>query len=218
MTKANTTLAVADNHESSKTEALTALYGLGNAVDVNQLFNQLFTLLFSGTTTTVITTATVVAITATTTTVSTTATTAATATTFGCRSASVSGDDGFTALSFCFLRHLELQSAFAGTIGERLDTPVEQETTTIEHDPGYTRSLGTFCNRLTNSGCGVTGCTRIAADILFKRRGGSHRLASDIVDDLRIDMPTGTMDGKPGTATCARHKGGADAATPLCEE
>src|SRR5690606_35338001 len=41
MAEADTALAIADNDESCKAEALTALYGVGNAVDVDQLFNQL---------------------------------------------------------------------------------------------------------------------------------------------------------------------------------
>src|ERR671933_303482 len=41
-----------------------------------------------------------------------------------------------------FLRHLELQSALAGSIGQSLDAPVEKETAAVEDDPSDAGGLG----------------------------------------------------------------------------
>ena len=58
MAEARTALAVADDDQSSETEALTALYGFRDAVDVNQLLDQLFTLFLVPIAATVVATAT----------------------------------------------------------------------------------------------------------------------------------------------------------------
>ena len=46
MAKACTALAIADHNQCCKTKALTALYGLGDAVDVDQLLDELFAAIF----------------------------------------------------------------------------------------------------------------------------------------------------------------------------
>jgi hypothetical protein len=74
--EANATLAVADHDESCKAEALAALHGLRDAVDVNELFDQLLTLFLV-----VVVAATTVVATATAATFTAFATLAATATT-----------------------------------------------------------------------------------------------------------------------------------------
>jgi hypothetical protein len=48
MAEADPALAIAHDDQRSETEALAALDGLGNAVDVNELFDQLLALLFLG--------------------------------------------------------------------------------------------------------------------------------------------------------------------------
>lgn len=66
MTEADATLAVAHHDQSCKAEALAALHGLGDAVDVNELFDQLLTLVLVVVVaaTTVVATATAATITA----------------------------------------------------------------------------------------------------------------------------------------------------------
>src|SRR5690606_7689085 len=54
-------LAIADDHERGETEALTALHGLGNAVDVDELFDQLLPLILTATATAIVTTTTATA-------------------------------------------------------------------------------------------------------------------------------------------------------------
>jgi hypothetical protein len=135
---------------------------------VHELFNQLFTTLFGVTATAVVTTATAT-ITATTATVITaTATTAAT-TTFGllrrCGSSFNSG--GFAALDFCFVSHLELQSAFASSVGKRLDTAMKQEATAVENDLGDASLLSTLGNSLTHQDSRVEIGSRLGAGVLF---------------------------------------------------
>jgi hypothetical protein len=51
MTETGAALAVADDDERGETEALAALHGLRDAVDVNELFDQLFAALFVARTT-----------------------------------------------------------------------------------------------------------------------------------------------------------------------
>ena len=65
MAETDPALAIANHDQRSKTEALAALDGLGNAVDVNQLLDQLFAAFFAiATTTTLAIVATPAAITA----------------------------------------------------------------------------------------------------------------------------------------------------------
>jgi hypothetical protein len=59
MTEADPALAVADDDECRKAKALAALHRLGNAVDVNELFDQLFAAVIAAATTIVATPATV---------------------------------------------------------------------------------------------------------------------------------------------------------------
>ena len=146
MTETSAALAITDHNERGKTKAFAALYRFRNAVDVHQLFDQLFAAVARATTIAtraiiIVTTATVVAAAGTTTT--TTAATAWTTSTgricrgcVGCRSA------GY----FNFISHLELQSACARTIGERLDATVEQEPATIENNLGNARLFGALGN------------------------------------------------------------------------
>jgi hypothetical protein len=55
--EARTTLAVADHDQSRKAEALAALHGLGNAVDVDQLLDQLLAAVIVTAATAIVTTA-----------------------------------------------------------------------------------------------------------------------------------------------------------------
>jgi hypothetical protein len=90
MTEANAALAVADHDQSRKAEALAALHGLRDAVDVNELFDQLFALFFVGLATTVVATTAAFATLATTLTAAT-----ATATTFALTTLGGGSCDGF---------------------------------------------------------------------------------------------------------------------------
>jgi uncharacterized membrane protein len=65
MTEADTALAVADDDERCEAEALTALHRLRDAVDVDELFDQLLTTVVLRTTATIVTATTVAVATAT---------------------------------------------------------------------------------------------------------------------------------------------------------
>ena len=81
MTETGAALAVADDDERGETEALAALHGLGHAIDVDELFDQLFAaILVARATIVAAATATIAATPAA---VTTTATTAARSLAFG---------------------------------------------------------------------------------------------------------------------------------------
>jgi hypothetical protein len=78
MAKADTALAIADHHECRKAEALAALHGLGDAIDVDELLDELLAtiLILRATATTAVITPATTAATITTATVVATTTTA----------------------------------------------------------------------------------------------------------------------------------------------
>src|SRR6516165_2944536 len=95
----------------------------------------------------------------------------------------------------------EFESAFAGGVCESLDSPMKQIATAIEDHLGITfrrRPLGnSFPHRLRciDVGAGLED----RAYVLLERGSGHERLASRIVDHLRIDMLRGTKHRKPRT-------------------
>jgi hypothetical protein len=227
MTKACTALAVTDDNQSCEAEALTALDRLRNAVDVDELFDQLFaTIVVSAAiiatstvvavaSATVVTTAGSAAIAAGTTTTGTAAWATSARSFCRCRSACVGSR---SCLDFVFVSHLEFQSACACTFGERFHAAVEQETTTIENNVRYARCLCTFSDSLADCRCCVDRRAGCCARIFFEARCGSDRGPCGIVDDLRIDMATRTMDRQTGAQSALRTQLGANALTAFREK
>src|SRR4051812_37345534 len=71
---------------------------------------------------------------------------------------------------------LELQSAFAGSVGEGLHPAMEQEAATVEHDRRHTCSLGALGERLAYDRSAVLGGAGLALEVLVQRRSGRERL------------------------------------------
>jgi hypothetical protein len=117
MAEARTALAVADHDQRGEAKALAALHGLGDAVDMNQLFDQLFATLVLVVATTIIATAAATAITTAPAIVATTATTAAAPTTLAFRRCAGGCRFGGACFVLNLVSHLELQSGFARGIG-----------------------------------------------------------------------------------------------------
>src|SRR5689334_7770075 len=91
---------------------------------------------------------------------------------------------------FKFQISLEAEPALARGIRERLDAPVEQIAAAVEHDFLDTLLHGALGKQLADRLGRVdirTGLAGIAQGLL-QRRGGSHRLALQIVDDLCVDV------------------------------
>ena len=184
MTEAGAALAVADHDQRGETEALAALHGLGDAVDVDELLDQLLA-------------AVIVAATAATAIVAT-----ATrrhdcrghrrhrrAATAAARTAALAGlalgtplrqpeplrpaepasaassplrGGRFDLRGFVFVSHLELQSAFAGGIGQGFHPAMEQEAAAVEHDRRHARLLGALGQGLADLGSAIAGRAGLA--------------------------------------------------------
>jgi hypothetical protein len=187
MAEACTTLAVADHHQSRKAEALASLHGLGDAVDMNQLLDQLLTA-FILIVAAIITTAATATVTATTATIATPATTSTTLP-LG-RSSSLDSFRRAGCLVFDLICHLELQSGFARGISKRLDATVEKETAAIEHDFGNAGLARLLSNALADLSRRIPRGAVLALHALIDGRGGSDRTPGFVVNDLRIDVTT----------------------------
>src|ERR671912_750005 len=94
--------------------------------------------------------------------------------------------------AWCSLRpSSELQPAFAGGIGQRLDAAMEQETAAIKHEGSHAGLLGRRGDVLADLHGGIdVGARALHAE----RRSGGHGAARGIVDDLRVDVATGAVD------------------------
>ena len=80
---------------------------------------------------------------------------------------------------------------------------MEKETTTVEHDLADARLGGESGDALADIGGGRSIGTSLATHILVERRGGGDRVAALVIDDLRIDVATRTVDrqARAGAAT-----------------
>src|SRR6185437_8867375 len=95
---------------------------------------------------------------------------------------------------------LEVQSAFARGIRERLDAPVIEIAAAIEHDLLDAVLHRALREQLAHGLGGVDVGAGLLAHFLFQRGGGRERLALQIVDHLRIDVLRRAEHGKPRTA------------------
>jgi hypothetical protein len=219
MAEACTTLAIADHDQRCETEALAALHRLRNAVDVNQLLDQLFAAVIVTRTAIVATTtiATTLAI-VTATTAAAAIAASATLTLWRSRCCIRSGRLWRTSFDLGFVSHLELQSGFARRVGQSLYATMKEKTAAIEHDLRDARLGGALRNALADFGSRVLGRAGLDLAVLVQRRRGCDRAARLVVDDLGVDMPARAMDRKPGAQTALGTQGNANALTPLFEK
>jgi hypothetical protein len=170
MTMTDPALAIAHDDKRCKAEALAALHCLGDAVDVNELFDQLFTALFGVLATAIVTTP-AIAITATArATFATATTTAATRTAAfrGCRFYAAATSAPWFSVSSAIYQNSNPPSRAASA--SAFTRPWIEEASAIEHNLGNTGLLGTFGNHLADSCCRIRGGAGLVARILFKGR------------------------------------------------
>src|SRR6476469_5056831 len=113
---------------------------------------------------------------------------------------------------------LELQSAFAGSVGEGLHPAMEQKAAAIEYDLADTDLLGALGESLADGRRTIAGRAGLALEVLVQGRRRGEGLALRIVDDLRIDVPARTVDRKSRLAGGTSAKRGADTAAAAVEE
>src|SRR3569623_2236853 len=224
MPEADPALAVADDDERGEPEALAALHRLRNAIDVDQLLDQLFAAaVAAGAAPTAIVPATAAVTAAAIAAAAARAATASAAT----RAALLRGtgvrrgrllDRRVRRLVGFGSHSLELQSGFARGVGQRLDAAMVEEAATVEDDlldAGLHRG---FRHALADRGRGVDVGARGAAHVLFQGRGRSDGGAVRVVDHLGIDVLARTMHRQASPGAAPRAKRGAIAATPLFEQ
>ena len=82
---------------------------------------------------------------------------------------------------------IELQSALAGAVGERLDAPVVEVAAAVEHDLADAGGLGPLGDQLADLAAASRPCARLA-----QRRPRARRrppaCGRVVVDDLRVDV------------------------------
>src|SRR5829696_7764399 len=113
---------------------------------------------------------------------------------------------------------LELQSAFAGSVGEGLHAAMEQEATTVEDDARHAGGLGALGQGLAHRRSAVLRRAGLALQVLVEGRGSGQRHAGSVVDHLRIDVAARAVHRKARLAGGACTKRGADAPTTSIEE
>ena len=95
---------------------------------------------------------------------------------------------------------------------------MEQKPATIENNLGNARLLGALGDRFADRRRRIDRCTGLVAHILVEARRHRERLARRIVDDLRIDMATRTMDRQTRAQRALDPQFRANALTPLFEK
>src|SRR6185503_11747226 len=127
---------------------------------------------------------------------------------------------GSVAVSFVWFSSciLELQSAFAGSVGEGLHPAMEEEAAAVEHDLADAGLLRPVRERLADCSGAILGRARLALDFLVERRGGGQRLARAVVDHLRVDVPARAVDRQPRLASGTRPERGAHPTAASFEE
>src|SRR5690606_21972121 len=103
----------------------------------------------------------------------------------------------------------ELQAAFAGCIGQRLDAAVVAVTRAVESDLLDTGSLGALGDDLADLGSGVAvlAVLQTFLDLGLGGIGRSQHLGAIGSEDLRVQMLAGTQNRQ------ARHTEGTDVCT-----
>src|SRR5262245_14032037 len=96
---------------------------------------------------------------------------------------------------------LELQSAFAGSVGHRLHAAVILVPCAVEHDFRDPRLLRTGSDPLAHFG----RLLRLLAALDLRARDGHQRAAGDVVDDLRGDVLERTENHEARPLRRARH-------------
>src|SRR5690349_6558899 len=95
---------------------------------------------------------------------------------------------------------------------------MEQEAAAVEHDLRHTGLLGALGQRLADSGSAVPGRAGLALDVLVEARGRCQRLASSVVDDLRVNVTARPVNGQLRLAGGTRAKRRANPAAAAIEE
>src|SRR6185369_15678121 len=113
---------------------------------------------------------------------------------------------------------LELQSAFAGSVGEGLHPAMEQEAAAVEHDARYAGFLRALGERLADRGRALARSPGLALQILVQARSRGDRLAGQVIDDLSIDVTSGAVNRQPRLAGGAGAKRAAHAAAASIEK
>src|SRR6266849_1481801 len=89
---------------------------------------------------------------------------------------------------------LKLQSGFASSVRQSLDSAVVQEATAVEHDPTHAGSLRRSGDLLADlRGFGHAVAFRLELD----RRRGCQRLGGAVVDHLRVEVVEAAEDREP---------------------
>jgi hypothetical protein len=102
--------------------------------------------------------------------------------------------------SLCHIQiSLKVQAALAGRLGKGFDTPVKNVTPAVKNHVTNACRLRTFRDKFSNLRSGSNIRTFGTFEGLILGRCVGNGVASDIVDDLHIDMPAGPKHGKAWT-------------------
>src|SRR5262249_25692811 len=151
-------------------------HGLRNAVDVDELLDQLFAAFLVVAASAAIVTPAAPATAALAAPTATAAARSTLALLFLGRSGLDRRLDGFGLVRLLFVLHSsQLQAAFAGSVGEGLHPAMEQEAATVEHDARHAGLLRPLRERLADGRSAVLGRAGLGLEILVEARGGSQR-------------------------------------------
>src|SRR4051812_2853426 len=113
---------------------------------------------------------------------------------------------------------LELQSAFARSVGEGLHPAMEEEAAAVEHDARHAGLLGALGERLADGSSAVLRSAGRTLDVLVQARSRGQRGAGRVINDLGVDVTAGAVDRKPRLAGSTSAERRADAAAAAVEE
>src|SRR5687768_15129005 len=93
---------------------------------------------------------------------------------------------------------LELQTALAGPVGERLDPPVIEIAAAVEHHRLDAGRLGALCDEEPDllGRVLVRAGLELRLQVVVEGGSGGERRALRVVDDLRVDVPARPEDGQ----------------------
>src|SRR5690606_37786817 len=112
----------------------------------------------------------------------------------------------------------ELQAAFAGCIGQRLDAAVVAVARAVECDLFDARGLGLLGDRATHLGgvLGVLGALQAVADVGLGGAGRSQDLRAVSAEQLRVDVLAGAQHRQARNAQLADVRAGRLGAAQAC--